>query len=131
MNGYKPLGMTSEADNYIAKRDDLKKICKSVFEACDGFLESYKDFLSDSERCVVMKRAWGFQYVSEYKRKILSEVLFGSYKVFDDSHKRYIQLLNVVRVNNPEWIESVIRDHENKIKQCKVSVYPLEEALTA
>lgn len=131
MNGYKPLGMTTEADNYISKREDLMKIYKEIFETCDKFLSLYEGFLKESERCRTMQLAWGVRSVERYKNNFLLHVLMNSYNVFDESHKRYPVLLGYVEANNPEWLEKVVKGHNEKLRKCKVSVYPLEEALTA
>ena len=107
------------------------KIYKEIFEACDNFLSVYAGFLSDSERCHTMELTWGMLSVDRYKDRFLLLVLMNSYRVFDESHKRYPVLLDWVKKNNPEWLEKVIKDHSEKLRKCKVSVYPLEEALTA
>lgn len=131
MSSYKALGMTSEASNYIEKREDLKRNCKQVFDECEKILALYEDFLNDSERCQTKSLTWGIQFVGEFKLKFVTRVLMNSYKVFNESHLRYEKLLRIVQRNNPEWLDLIVSDHEDKLRKCKVSVFPFKEALTA
>ena len=131
MNGYKAGTFAREAETFSSNQETLKKIQNQIRKTADHFVFLYRDCLTDSEKCHAKQLIWGLSSVAEYNRLFLVLVLMNSYKVFDESHERYIALLQVVNKLNPEWIKSITKDHEAKIARCKVSVYPIGEALTA
>lgn len=131
MGSYVPRSLVAEADKYATSREDLIRVQQEVSECCEDFLVCYEDFLNGTERCLTQQLSWGIRSLNDYKNKFLRQVLMGSYKVWDKSHLRYLELLKTVQENNPEWVEKVIKDHEHKLSMCKVSVFPIEEALTA
>ena len=128
---YTARSVCSETENYLSKREDIIRLNRQVGETCEDFLACYESFLSGSEKCQTKSLIWGVRSIREYKNRFLVQVLMASYKVWNESHMRYLELLDAVKENNPEWVERIMRDHESKIKNCKVSVYPLKEALTA
>lgn len=130
-NGYIPRAAVSDTANYLSKREDIIRLNQMVGEACEKFLTSYAGFLNGQEKCRAQSLIWGIRSVKEYYNKLLVQVLMASYNVWDESHLRYPVLLDVVKENNPDWVERIVKNHDEKLKKCKVSVYPLEEALTA
>ena len=131
MYGYKSCSCAADADRYISKQASLIKIFMEINEICENFIASYGEYLTDAEKCYAKQLTWGLRNVHEYTERFFSLVLMNSYRVFDKSHERYPELLKFIKLNDPLWFERVCKNHEDKIRRCKVSVYPLEEALTA
>ena len=52
-------------------------------------------------------------------------VLFSSYRVWDESHKKYPEILRLIAEHNPEYLRPAMADHERKLKICKVEVYSI------
>lgn len=130
MNGYRAGTFAKEAETFSSNNETLKKIQNQIRKTADYFVFQYHDFLTDAERCYAKQLTWGLSSVADYKNLFLVLVLMNTYKVFNESHERYITLLRVVNNLNPEWVERIEKDHEAKIARCKVSVYPIREALT-
>ena len=61
----------------------------------------------------------------DYRNRFRS-FLMDAYCVFNETHKRYPRILRAIRLNNPEWVDAFVSDHESKLIRCKVSIYPLD-----
>lgn len=114
-----------------AERGSCERMVKEVLKATETLLQLYGGFLTETDIIKAKALTWGVITGEEYMRRFRIHVLMDSYKVWESSHLRYPELLKIVAANNPEWIEGIIKDHDEKIKRCKVCVFPLGEAQTA
>ena len=128
MSAYRACTAVSETNQYITNNASLTRLYREVSEMCDRQIERYKSFLTEAEKTHAMQLMWGLRSVEDYNHHFLVLVLMDSYRVFDESHARYPQLLKIVRENDPYWVEKIERDHEDKIHRCKVSLFNIEEA---
>lgn len=119
-----------DAYNYIHENEKLKKIYAEVDCKMRELIEQYAAVLTQSEICKAYLDFWGSRAVEQYCERFFTYVLCNTYNVFDESHSRYILVLDAIKQNNPEWVTAFEHEHERKLAQCKVSVYSLEEALT-
>ncbi len=108
----------------------LIKAYKKVEIEMRRLIGKYENVLSDAEKCKAYALLWGCSVVENYQRSFFYQVLIPTYNVFDNTHGRYLTILNAIKANNPEWVTAFENDHEYKLSRCKVSVYSLEEALT-
>ena len=120
---------TSEALRYITNNSTSVKMWNRVREACNDLLAKYSDILTNSEVCKAKSLCWGCNTPGEYANKFLVLVLMNGYYVWNESHARYIQLLNAIERENPRWVSRFINEHENKLKRCKVPIYPIGEVV--
>ena len=122
--------MVSEAVIYSRNHVTQAKMLAEVVSMCDNLVEKYRSFLTESEICRANTLIWGVKMDYQYRNEFLANILLNSYRVWDESHKRYSELLKIVAENDPAWLQSVMDDHEYKLRRCKVRVFPLGEART-
>lgn len=128
MSAYRACTAVSETNQYITNNASLTRLYREVKEMSERQVERYKSFLTESEKSHALQLIWGLRSVNDYNHHFLVLVLMNSYRVFDESHTRYPQLLKVVKENDPEWVERIEKNHEDKIHRCKVSLFNIEEA---
>ena len=127
----KRMTYSADAVRYLEKHVSLEKVLKDIREVEEELMEKYADYLEVAGvKSIASGLTFGNETVEAYKRKFFHSLL-NSYRVFDVSHNNYPILLNVVAVNNPEWVDAVKRDHDEKVKRCKVDIYPFDSEKTA
>ena len=102
---------------------------KGFKEACllrDELIERYRAVIPISQICRANGLIYGCESSEEYGNKFLVWVLMNSYNVFDESHTRYKEILSVIERYNPEWTDRFKRDHDRKVRICKVNIFPIK-----
>lgn len=111
---------------YIDLNPDKFKLFIETCRFRDVLIERYKSVLPSRQICLASGLIYGCESPQEYAHKFLVLVLMDSYRVFDETHVRYKDILSRIEQYNPEWVESFKREHERKLKMCKVDIFPIE-----
>ena len=117
----------SMTSGYISSHPEIVKTLREVNCVANTLIETYRNVLSDSEICKAKTLVWGTWSIEEYEHKFLVLILMDTYKVFDESHLRYITILNAIGLNNPNWLMRFKHEHDRKCKRCKVHIFPINK----
>lgn len=117
--------LASIIDANLAANPKLRQQIWETYQLVDKLVETYQEVLG-MEGSIRAKMLNTFiQEPWRYKRTFMINALMMSYRVFDESHKKYPRVLELVRENDPEWLESIKNNHDFKLSRCKVPIYKI------
>lgn len=119
----KALLEASITEAYLVSHPKIRKQIMDTQDLADSLVETYKEVLGKNG-CINAKMLNTFvREPLEYKHSFMVNALMMCYHVFDASHEKYPRVLELVKKNDPEWLERMEADHKAKIARCKVPVY--------
>ena len=110
-------------EQYLAKHPEIQQMIKGCQEEMERLLANYDRVLGIEERLKAKTLNTFIREPMDYRRSFMVNVVFSSYHVWDESHKKYPEILKLVAEYNPEYLRQAIADHDRKLKICKVEVY--------
>lgn len=113
----------SMTETYLAHHPNVRQSICETQRLMDELVKTYQEVLG-TEGSIKAKCLNTFiREPREYKHSFMVNALMMCYHVFDASHEKYPRVLELVKENDPEWLERMEADHEAKIARCKVPVY--------
>ena len=122
-----------EINKALEAVDRLKRNNMSLFilapavkKFSEELIELYQDFLSLEMRVEAKKNAWGNgKTIAEYRDFFLYSVLMRAYRPFDETHKNYYGILELIRRYNPEWEKAYVARHDRWVKMLMARKVPI------
>ncbi len=110
-------------DQYLSHHPEIRMMIKECNAEVDTLLNHYGSVLTLSDRINAKTLNTFIREASDYRHSFMVNVLFASYHVWDDTHKKYFEILRLLAEYNPEYIKSAVNDHARKLRVCKVEVH--------
>ena len=127
MANYDGYGMhVAPGSNWYINLDpkDVERFQK-ILDMRKHLITCYKPVLNEYLCREAYGITWGRKNYEDYSFGFLVQVLMRSYSVYNETHKRYPIILELIKKHHPEWVRAFERDHEDKLRLCKVEIYPI------
>lgn len=113
----------ASTDYYISRHPELRQMIRECNAEVETLLNHYGSVLTLSDQIKAKTLNTFIREASDYRHSFMVNVLFASYHVWDDTHKKYFEILRLLAEYNPEYIKSAVADHARKLRVCKVEVH--------
>lgn len=110
-------------DHYLAKHPEIAAMIRDCHKEVEKLIENYGEVLSSGDIIKAKMLNSFLQEPKKYRDSFMVSVLFESYRVWDETHKNYPEILKLLATYNPEYIGRAVEDHKRKLKICKVPIY--------
>lgn len=110
-------------DHYLSKHPEIIAMIRDCHKEVEKLIENYGEVLSSGDIIKAKMLNSFLQEPKKYRDSFMVNVLFESYRVWDESHKNYSKILKLLATYNPEYIGRAVEDHKRKLKICKVPIY--------
>ena len=115
----------ANAEYYISRHPELRQMIRECNAEVETLLNHYSSVLEISDRIKAKTLNTFIREASDYRYSFMVNVLFMSYHVWDDTHKKYLEILRLLAEYNPEYLRSAVADHARKLRICKVEVHQI------
>lgn len=116
----------SKTETYLRQHPEIQQRIRGTQKLMEQLIADYKEVLG-VEGSIRAKMLNSFiREPAEYKSSFMVNALMMCYRVFDSSHTKYPRLLELVKENDPEWLERMESDHKAKIARCKVPIVEID-----
>ena len=115
----------SITEQYLSHHPEIRQMIKGCQAEMEKLLANYDRVLGTEEKLRAKTLNTFIREPEGYRWSFFVNVLFSSYRVWDESHKKYPEILRLIAEHNPEYLRPAMADHERKLKICKVEVYSI------
>lgn len=113
------------AERYLLHRQTQRRCIAETLKEVERLLNDYASVLTFEDRLKANALNTRIQEACEYRRSFFICVLFSSYNVMDESHKKYLEILKLIAEHDPGYLNEAVSYHERMVRQCRGKVFEI------
>lgn len=119
------LNEAAITEHYLLHNEPQRRRIMETYHELERLLKDYASVLSLTDRGNVNALNSKIQEAYQYRESFMCYLCMCSYRVFDETHRKYPKILELIAEHDPQYLDYAVSAHEHKIKQCKGPIFEI------